>query len=67
MDMIEICRGAGLGSATVSDLCSIFGTVSSTYLSISTFEDSRDGRGRYGYKVQQLLGVVEVQRITSHN
>ena len=67
MDMDETCGGAGLGSATVSDFCFIFGTVSSTYLSISTCEDSRDGRGRYGYKVQQLLGVDGVQCITSHN
>ena len=44
MDMNESRRGAGLGSATVSDLCSIFGTASSTCLSISTFEDFRDGR-----------------------
>lgn len=28
MDVDEICRGAGLGSARVSDLCSILGTAS---------------------------------------
>ena len=46
MDMDEICRGAGFGSVTVSDLRSIelFGTASSTYSLISTFEDFRDGR-----------------------
>lgn len=44
MDMDEICRGARLGSARASDICSIFGTASSTCLSISTHEKFKDSR-----------------------